>query len=109
MTFRSNSPQYSYVKLNKEGRIIETVEKVVVSDSAICGAYYFKNKEIVEKYLHNYISSCIYDEYFFSGLYNVLIADNRNIIKFDTDFHLSFGTPSEYIEAKKSKYFNLMD
>ena len=46
LTFEAKEPKYSFVKKDNNGNIIGTVEKKVISDEAICGCYYFKNKKI---------------------------------------------------------------
>ena len=105
ITFKSRDPKFSYVECNSEGICSRTVEKVVISDNAICGAYYFKNRNLFEKYSEEYLVKCSYSEYFISGVYNCLM-EQKNIVKhFTADWHLPFGTPEEYILAKDSNYF----
>ena len=41
------------------------------------------------------------DEYFMSGIYNIMIKNKMQIKFFSTDLHISFGTPVEYEESKK--------
>ena len=102
LTFKSDKAIYSYAKFDKKENLIKTVEKEVISNDAICGAYYFKNKEIFLKGVREYLNNCSYSEFFMSGVYNVLAA--RCCIKsFKLDEHISFGTPEEYIELNKSK------
>ncbi len=45
LTFCSDKPFFSYVKIDSQGNFIETKEKEVISNHAICGVYYFKNLE----------------------------------------------------------------
>ena len=109
LTFKANEPKYSFVEKDIDGNIIRTVEKKVVSDEAICGCYYFKNKEIFLKSAEKYLINCNYNEYFMSGVYNVMIQDNKNVKSIKTDFHIPFGVPEEYIIAKESnKYKELL-
>ena len=103
LTFKSDNPAYSYVEFDSEGRVIGTIEKKVVSDKAICGAYYFKNKDIFLSSVESYLSNCAYQEYFVSGVYNVMAAQQRHIVTFDVDTHISFGTPEEYETAKNDE------
>ncbi|WP_312702497.1 sugar phosphate nucleotidyltransferase [Sedimentibacter sp.] len=105
LTFNSNKDKFSYVKLNEQGYIEKTVEKQVISNDAICGAYYFKNKEILKKSASIYLKNCNYSEFFMSGIYNVLAETGYKMKKFSVDFHLSFGTPEEYYDAEKSDKF----
>lgn len=105
LTFESSEPKYSFLELTEDGNVIRTVEKVAVSNKAICGAYYFKNKNLFLKSANKYLGECNYTEYFVSGVYNIMI-DNGCIIKnFTVDFHLPFGTPEEYEIASNSKEF----
>lgn len=105
LTFESDCPNFSYLRKGEDGYVTETVEKQVISNEAICGAYYFKNKEVFIKMAEQYLTQCAYKEFFVSGVYNVL-ADNGGKIKgFLTDFHVPFGTPVEYEEAKDSDRF----
>ena len=40
-----------------------------------------------------------------SGLYNVMCEKNLTVKDFLLDYHVEFGTPEEYEEAKESQYF----
>lgn len=96
LTFESNSPNFSYVKFGADNQVIGTVEKNVVSKEAICGAYYFKNKEIFENAVKQYLQTCAYKEFFISGVYNEMANSKNKITTFHIDEHISFGTPNEY-------------
>lgn len=99
LTFRSDSPNYSYVQFDDDGRVTGTIEKQVVSNEAICGAYYFKDRTTFETAAESYLKHCAYKEFFMSGVYNVL-CDKGSIVKtFEIDEHISFGTPEEYETA----------
>ncbi len=105
LTFISNDPKYSYLELNKENNVIRTVEKQAISEHAICGAYYFKNKEIFLQNALEYLENCSYNEYYVSGVYNIMANHNMKIVNFDCDEHVPFGTPEEYYEAEKNDIF----
>ncbi len=109
LTFKSDSSKYSYVLLDEDQNVKGTVEKKVVSNYAICGAYYFKNSSLFKKMVDEYLSKCTYKEYFLSGVYNVMASKNLLIRKFNVDFHVPFGTPEEYNEAINSSYFKELD
>lgn len=96
LTFESKDPCYSYARLDDRGQVMCTVEKKVVSNEAICGAYYFRNKEMFLQNVDSYLEKCEYKEFFVSGIYNEM-ADRKKVIRtFPTDIHISFGTPNEY-------------
>lgn len=107
LTFKSNEPQFSYVCFDDNGKIYKTAEKKVVSNQAICGAYYVKNAEIFKNSAIQYLKECEYSEFFVSGVYNVMCKNNMVVDYFEVDFHVPFGTPIEYEKAKNSKYFEL--
>ena len=109
LTFEANEPKYSFIKKDSNGNVIRTIEKEVISNEAICGCYYFKNKDIFLKSAEKYLINCNYNEYFMSGVYNVMIENNKKIKSMKTDFHIPFGVPEEYIIAKESnKYKELL-
>ncbi len=99
VTFRSELPRYSFIRRDEEGFVAETVEKKVISNEAICGAYGFGNKEIFLRYAEQYLTECSYQEFFMSGVYNLMVSDGRKVRAFETDTFISFGTPEEYTDA----------
>lgn len=103
LTFQSDSPAYSYVQFSELGDVLGTIEKQVVSEAAICGAYYFRNKQIFEEAVDGYLNRCAYQEYFVSGVYNEMTHKGEKIVTFSTDEHISFGTPEEYDHALQDK------
>lgn len=105
LSFFSDEPKYSYLEKNNEGHVIRTVEKEVISNEAICGCYYFASKEIFKDAVEQYLKECNYNEYFMSGVYNVMIRNNDKILSMPTDFHVSFGVPEEYQEAQQSLFY----
>lgn len=96
LTFSSDSPNYSYVKFDDHGTVIGTVEKVVASNEAICGAYYFGKKQIFREGVEAYLHKCAYKEFFVSGVYNELAGQGKRLVTFSISEHISFGTPDEY-------------
>lgn len=108
LTFKSNDPKFSYLECDNNGNVINTVEKKVVSNDAICGAYYFRNKHIFINSAKKYLDNCKYNEYFVSGVYNVMAQNGALINKFRVDSHLPFGTPDEYEAAVNSNEFEVL-
>lgn len=105
LTFNSCDPSYSYVGYDEKGLFKETKEKCVISSDAICGAYFFKNKQLFLNASKKYLDKCPYDEYFVSGVYNFI--ENKKAIKtFKTDIHVSFGTPEEFYNAQNNLTYN---
>ena len=108
LTFRSSDARYSYAQCDADGNVIKTVEKKAVSEDAICGAYYFRDKEIFRQAAQAYLQECGYTEFFVSGVYNVLAGLRAKIRLFSVDSHVSFGTPEEYEAAKSDGTYRLL-
>jgi dTDP-glucose pyrophosphorylase len=108
LTFESSDPKFSYLECDSNGNVIRTLEKVVISNNAICGTYYFKNKETFMKSAQQYLKVCDYHEYFVSGVYNVMAGEGSIIKNFCVDNHISFGTPEEYNLAIGSNDFEVL-
>lgn len=108
LTFESNQPQFSYIEY-ENGRVTGTVEKKVVSNQAICGAYMVRTAQIFREMSEEYLKNCNYSEFFVSGIYNVMCQKGLNIQNYTVDFHVPFGTPDEYELAQKSEYFAVVE
>lgn len=103
LTFSSQEPKFSYLAYDEKGNVLRTVEKVVISNDAICGAYYFRTVKDFKKNAARYLESCTYKEFFMSGVYNELIQKGGKVRGLPVDFHLPFGTPEEYLAAENSE------
>lgn len=106
VTFESNAPQFSYVRYDERGNVVGTIEKQVVSDHAICGAYVFKSAHVFRDIAKEYTEKCPYQECFVSGMYNVMCEKGLSVTDSLLDYHVEFGTPEEYEAAKGSPYFS---
>jgi NDP-sugar pyrophosphorylase family protein len=113
LTFKSNSPNYSYVQLNEQGKVILTKEKEVLpSNLASVGVYCFKTTRLFKSYAEDYINKSSKETHI-CPLYNELLKDNcerifpsvitqRSIEK----IHI-MGTPEEFnfFESVSYRYF----
>ncbi len=104
LTFLSEEPQFSYIQYDGD-KIVGTIEKKVVSHDAICGAYVARNAKLFKDMAEKYLKSCSYNEFFVSGIYNIMCQEKLVVKNYTTDFHVPFGTPDEYRAAQGSKYF----
>lgn len=109
LTFRSNDAKYSFAVCDANGNVDRTVEKQAVSKDAVCGAYYFKDKETFQDAARQYLGECRYQEFFVSGVYNILAGQGKKVIRFSVDKHVSFGTPDEYETAKKDQGYRELE
>jgi len=93
--FRSQSPAYSYVRLDGAGAVTGTVEKQVVSPFAIAGCYLFESAATFKRHYSAYREDCPYDELFVSGLANLMTGAGERVVMAELAYHGSFGTPEE--------------
>lgn len=98
LTFPADDPRYSYAELDEDGKVIRTAEKVVISNNAILGGYYFKNgalfKEVAREFTGEPLPADI-KEYYMSHLFNILLEKNKHIAVAPVDVKHIFGTPEE--------------
>lgn len=99
VTFKSQEPCFSYVQY-QDGQFAGTVEKQVVSDDAICGAYLYKNVATFFNAANKLLARGTgkYSEFFLSDTYNILHKQGEPVHVISLDSHTSFGTPAEYRE-----------
>lgn len=103
LTINSDKPCYSYAKTDKNGYLIETKEKEVISNHAITGVYYFKSLEqfrdsVIDLVVESDLSK---GEFYMSNVYNHLRKITDKIGVFDIENFDCVGTPEqlkEYIE-----------
>ncbi len=102
-TFKANHPKWSYVRV--EGGLVTTVaEKVVISDDATCGVYYFKRgadfvgaaEQMIERQIR------VNNEFYNAPVYNQLIESGRKIVPFMVDEMHGIGTPEDLNEYLRS-------
>ena len=98
LTFKSNSTNYSYAQLDKDGNVIKTAEKKAISPNACVGIYGFKKGSDFCKYAREMIERDLRtkNEFYISPLYNVLIEDGKKNVTEDVDKMHIFWTPDEY-------------
>jgi RpiB/LacA/LacB family sugar-phosphate isomerase len=97
LTFKANSPNYSYVRLDDNNIATMTAEKMVISDNASVGVYCFKSGkiflQIVEEAMATDLKSK--NEFYICPLYNLLI-NNGGIVKTQPVSNIYImGTPDE--------------
>ncbi len=96
VSFDSDEPKYSYAELDGNGNVVRTAEKDVISNHALCGAYFFASGKEFKEVAHLLLDAPMEKhEFYVSLLYNYLLAKG-DIVKLATmeDFR-SYGTPEE--------------
>ena len=98
VVFNSTNPHHSYT-LVKKGVVVEVAEKVVISDKACAGIYYYARGR-------DYIDSTIMmiaknirtnNEFYIAPAYNEMISDGKrlNVYEVDVNKKHMLGTPYE--------------
>lgn len=80
VTFKANSPNYSYVRSHDQV-VEETREKVVISQDAAVGLYCFKTADLFFDFAVEMIDNNIreQDEFFICPIYNLLIQNGLQV------------------------------
>lgn len=100
LTFRSNSPNYSYClteRIDGVDVVKTTREKLVISDKANLGAYYFKNAKLFFDAAKKMVmrNDRTNGEFFIAPVYNYLINDGKKIVAKEVEIVHIIGTPKE--------------
>ena len=97
VTFNSTNPHHSYVRLVK-GEVTEVAEKIVISDKASAGIYYFKKGSDYVSGANQMIKKNIRtnNEFYISPVYNELLSHGKfSIFEIDVRNKHMLGTPEE--------------
>lgn len=97
VSFESDSPKYSYAEVDRNKVVLRTAEKEVISNHALCGAYFFSNGKRFKEVAHQLLNEQNFakPEYYVSLLYNYLIAAGEKIYLASMEEYYSYGTPEE--------------
>lgn len=96
-SFESNDPKYSYAEVDYCNNVIRTAEKKVISNHALCGAYFFSKSDsflnAAGMMLKNDKNN--YKEFYVSLLFNSLLNAGENVKLANMEKYYSYGTPEE--------------
>lgn len=97
VSFESNQPKYSYAEVGDDGYVVRTAEKEVISNHALCGAYFFSTGKRFKEVAHQLLDEPDFKkpEYYVSLLYNYLLADGEKVRLAPMEEYYSYGTPEE--------------
>lgn len=97
VSFESNQPKYSYAEVGKDGLVIRTAEKEVISSHALCGAYFFSTGKRFKEIAHQLLNEPEFKkpEYYVSLLYNYMLAAGEKVQLAQMEEYYSYGTPEE--------------
>ena len=97
VSFESDQPKYSYAELGEDGYVKRTAEKEVISNHALCGAYFFSTGKRFKQIAHQLLDEPEFKkpEYYVSLLYNYLLTDGERVQLAPMEEYYSYGTPEE--------------
>lgn len=97
VSFESDSPKYSYAEIDENNVVLRTAEKEVISDHALCGAYFFSSGKRFKEVAHQLMNEQNFakPEYYVSLLYNYLITAGEKVYLAPMEEYYSYGTPEE--------------
>jgi len=100
---KQTSNAYSYVKINDDGFVTESAEKIPISAIAVAGMHYYKKGSDFVTYAKKMISKNIRfnNEFYVTPVYNQLIMDGKKIITYPIERKWPLGDPDEIIAFRK--------
>lgn len=109
LTFKSNSPNYSYTDVDKNGRVINVVEKTAISNNANVGVYCFNRGLDFVNYAQQMIKEDLTTngEFYIAPLYNLMIKSGYNVGIREVDKMHVMGTPKEldfFVKTSLNKF-----
>lgn len=100
--FQAERTHWSFVKTDKQGKVIEVREKKRISNNCTLGAYYFSSAKLFKDLYEGYYLDCdrkIGQERYIAPLYNYMITKGMEVdisIVDKTKVHV-LGTPEELL------------
>ena len=97
VSFHSSEPKYSYAEIDADGYVIRTAEKEVISNHALCGAYFFSSGKRFKEIAHQLLDEPEFKkpEYYVSLLYNYMLVNGERVYLSPMEEYYSYGTPEE--------------
>lgn len=97
VSFESDQPRYSYAELGDDGLVKRTAEKEVISNHALCGAYFFSTGKEFKQIAHRLLDEPEFKkpEYYVSLLYNYMLEKGEKVYLAPMEEYYSYGTPEE--------------
>ena len=97
LSFKSIEPRYSYAEVDENMIVKRTAEKEVISNHALCGAYFFSSAMGFLNAAHHLLNEPIFTkpEFYVSLLYNYLLSNGETVKLATMEEYYSYGTPEE--------------
>ena len=97
VSFQSNMSKYSYAQIDENNNVLRTAEKEVISNHALCGAYFFSKAEGFLLAAYRLLNEVNFSkpEFYISLLYNYLLQNGETVQLAEMEEYYSYGTPEE--------------
>jgi NDP-sugar pyrophosphorylase family protein len=99
VTYPSTNPMFSYAEIDAKGFVTRTAEKVIISDTATAGLYYFREGRNFVASAGDMLASPRIGtaEVFVSQCYNELIRQRKTVLAYQIGPHekIEMGTPDD--------------
>jgi dTDP-glucose pyrophosphorylase len=110
VNIHTDSPNYSFSRINSKGHIIETAEKSLISNHGSVGIYYFAKGIDLIKYAERMIEKNlrVNNEFYTAPVYNQLIQAGKKILHYPIAEMFQLGTPEDLSENQNKvvRFFN---
>lgn len=103
---RENPQMYGWVKTQKAGdytkatgvSVKQAISETPEKDHAIVGTFYFRKAELFKKALKELVDNNIRvnNEFYVDSLMGVLVEQGLNVMVFEVDAYIGWGTPNDY-------------
>ena len=89
--------EYSFVKLDNDGFVTQSAEKIPISSIATVGIHYFKKGSDFVKFADEMIrrNLTVKSEYYVTPVYNIFVENNKKIITMPVTQMWPLGNPEE--------------
>jgi NDP-sugar pyrophosphorylase family protein len=103
IAYPSTNPMDSYAKIDAKGRVTETAEKVLISDTATAGLYYFRRgRDFVSAARTMLANRRDQTELFVNPCFNELIRHGKTVLAYSIrrDQKIEMGTPEDLRQSR---------
>jgi len=86
----TGTESYSFLRVDKDGYVVDYKEKIRISNTYCCGVYGFKNISYFREIAYDILNSDIHNEVYMSSAYTYMLGKNIKInsVKFDKALHI---------------------
>jgi len=102
-TIHTDNPGYSFAKVKHHPIVVETAEKVMISNHGATGCYYFSSGKELIRYADQMISKNIRtnNEFYVCPVYNQYIEDGKTVVHYPVAEIYGLNTPEEFESQKR--------